>query len=29
VDDTIHGRVTADKFDRLVDRLTTSTLEVK
>lgn len=29
VDDEIHGRVTAEKFDRLVDRLTTSILEVQ
>lgn len=29
VDDSIHGRMTAEKFDRLVDRFTTSILEVK
>nr|WP_227519998.1 formate dehydrogenase subunit gamma [Mangrovitalea sediminis] len=28
VDDDIHGRVTADKFDRLVERLTTAPLEL-
>ncbi|MHB0776521.1 formate dehydrogenase subunit gamma [Halomonas sp. WWR20] len=29
VDDHVHGRMTAAKFDRLVDRLTTSVLEVQ
>lgn len=29
IDDDIHGRVTADKFDRLVNQLTTATVEVK
>ncbi|QSP95673.1 formate dehydrogenase subunit gamma [Marinobacter salinisoli] len=29
VDDTIHGRMTTEKFDRLAEQLTTSTLEVK
>jgi len=29
VGDDIHGRMTPAKFDRLVDRLTTSTLELK
>lgn len=29
MDDNIHGRVSAEKFDRLVDRLTTSILEVQ
>ncbi|OHZ02860.1 formate dehydrogenase subunit gamma [Salinicola sp. LHM] len=29
VDDDIHGRVTAEKFDHLVERLTTSVLEVQ
>ncbi|ROT96164.1 formate dehydrogenase subunit gamma [Marinobacter sp. R17] len=29
VDDDIHGRMDADKFDRLVDNLTTTAVEVK
>ncbi len=29
VGDAIHGRMTADKFDRLADQLTTTTLELK
>ncbi|TBW58125.1 formate dehydrogenase subunit gamma [Marinobacter halodurans] len=29
VDDDIHGRMNADKFDRLVDSLTTTAVEVK
>jgi formate dehydrogenase subunit gamma len=29
IDDAIHGRVNAEKFDRLVDELTTTTLELK
>lgn len=29
IDDKIHGRMSAAKFDRLADRLTTSTLELK
>lgn len=29
VNDDIHGRITPQKFDRLVDKLTTSTLEIQ
>lgn len=29
VDDNIHGRMTPEKFDRLADKLTTSTIELK
>ncbi|WP_227712488.1 formate dehydrogenase subunit gamma [Marinobacter zhanjiangensis] len=29
VNDDIHGRITPQKFDRLADRLTTSTLEIR
>lgn len=29
VGDDVHGRMTAAKFDRLIDRLTTTTLELK
>lgn len=29
IDDTIHGRMTAQKFDVLADRLTTATLEIR